>query len=144
MRTKVVTEAAIGHVKYPLRGWSRLAPWAGAVLLLVVAGASSVRAEVAGAVTIDNVGQRIEEAKTKADEEALVAFFKAEAAAQTEGAKKHQAMLKSYAATPGKAGERLREHCQTLIKLYQDQAKVYGEMAAYHEKLAGEMGAGKR
>lgn len=144
MRTKVVTEAAIGRAKYPLHRWSRAVPLAGAALLLVVAGAPSVRAEVAGAVTIDNVGQRIEEAKTKADEEALAAFFKAEAAAQMAGAKKHQAMLKSYAATPGKAGESLRDHCRTLVKLYEDQAKMYEQMAADHEKLAGEMGAGKR
>lgn len=138
-----MTSIAIGRVEGSRRGRLRRVLLAGAALLLAAAGGDRARA-AAGPVTIDNVGQYIDEAKTAADEEALAAFFKGQAALQAEAAKKHEAMLKSYASTPGKAGELLRHHCQTLIKLLQEQGKMYTDMAEDHEKLARELAAGKK
>ncbi len=136
-----MTSSAIGRMASSPRSRWRMVLLAGAALTLS-AGVGRAWA-VVNPVTIDTVGQYIEEAKTAADHEALAAFFKGEVAKQQEKIKQHEAMLKSYAKAPGKAGEEARHHCQTLIKLFQEQAQMYAAMAADHEKMAKELVAKK-
>jgi hypothetical protein len=86
-------------------------------------------------VTAQNVAEKIAAAKTPADQEAIAAYYRSEAAAAAEKVKSHEAMMASYK-TFGKGGPGLADHCKTLIAQYRAAEQDYTKMAAEHEALA--------
>ena len=71
---------------------SRLATLGGLILLFVVLAALPPPAIAAGAVTDDNVAEMNAEAKTKAEHEALAAYFQEKAAKAAKTAEVHEKM----------------------------------------------------
>jgi len=111
-----------------------------AFLLLTALEAPRVMA--AGAVTDDTVAERISSAKTALDHDAIATYYHAQAAEKAKQVKNHEAMLKSYDNVAGVSKELMRNHCQTLISLYNQPQRAFEGLAAEHEKLAKAAGAG--
>jgi len=104
-----------------------------ALLAVIAAFGGTARAQQ---VTEDNLAQKIETAKTAADHEAIAAFYQAKAAASTEEAKRHEAMLASYKKVGGKMYQAWENHCKSLIQSYNKEAKDYEMLAKEHAKMA--------
>jgi hypothetical protein len=87
----------------------------------------------------DNIEQKIRDAKTAADHQAIVAFYEKEAHAAHEKYDRHLGMAKSYGAIPVlKEKAKAVAHCETIAKKFQEIAKEYEAMAAMHKTLAGQ------
>jgi len=81
--------------------------------------------------------QKIESAKTKADYEALAASYEQEAKTAQAKADEHKEMAKAY----GKIGHLVEkhnmvQHCDRLVKNYQDAAKENLALAKLNRELA--------
>ena len=100
--------------------------------LTLVDPARSVAAEITEA----NVSQHIADARTAADHKALAAYFRAEAAAQGERVKMHEAMLASYKKGGGKPYLNMVDHCKALLAESRGLQKDYAKMADLHEEMA--------
>ena len=95
------------------------------------------RAVSAAEVTDANVAEAIAAAKAPQDHEAIAAYFRAQAAAQGEKVKLHEAMLKSWEKTvSGKSLEHMRKHCENLIASFRKMEKEYAAMAEMHADMA--------
>ena len=81
--------------------------------------------------------QKIETAKTRADHEALAAFYEQEAKTAQAKAEEHKEMSKSYSKI-GHLVEKhnILQHCDRLIKNYQDAAKENLALAKLQRELA--------
>ena len=101
---------------------------AGAVALMLGFATVAVSAEI----TADDVVEKVQSAKTAADHEALAAYFRAQAAAATENAKKHEAMTMPS----GGSREVWGNHCKSLVRAFKEQAKDYSALAAEQDALA--------
>ncbi len=110
--------------------------WTSIWLLLIVGGPWRAQAGAVGLVTDDNVAERVAAAKTPQDHEALVAYYRAQAAAKTDQVKRHEAMLKSYDNVAGTSKELMRNHCQMLISSYRQAQRALEGLAQEHENLA--------
>jgi len=86
-------------------------------------------------ITEDNVIQKVGEASTNADHQALATYFRGEAKIKGDRVAKHEAMLKSWATLQGKSQAFMHSHCQNLISSYAAEAKALEELAKEHEKL---------
>ncbi|MCZ7618960.1 MAG: hypothetical protein M5U32_11880 [Myxococcota bacterium] len=77
-------------------------------------------------------------ADTPAEHKALAGHYRAKAEQARGEAETHRSMAKNYAGTlkPGIAAKQKR-HCQQLVDLNDQSAKLYDEMAAAHEEAAG-------
>ena len=112
--------------------------------LLVMTGAAlfatlSVPAMSARADEHDDIVQKIEQAKTPADHEALAAHYTKMAAEAKAQAERHRQMAKTYGAGPsGGKGTwaAFPQHCTNLAKDLDSEAKEYEAMAAAHRELA--------
>ena len=80
------------------------------------------------------VVQRVRDAKTPADEQAIAAFFETEAKAAQQAAKRHSELKAVYAAKPDM--QMMVSHCDMLVKDYQEIAKELEVMAEMHKKMA--------
>ena len=81
--------------------------------------------------------QKIESAKTRADHEALAAFYEQEAKTAQAKVEEHKQMAKAY----GKIGHlvekhNMLQHCDRLVKNYQDAAQENLALAKLHRELA--------
>lgn len=81
--------------------------------------------------------QKIESAKTRADHEALAAFYEQEAKTLQAKAEEHKEMGKSY----GKIGHlkekhNLVQHCDRLVEKYKGAAQDSLALAKLHRELA--------
>ena len=81
--------------------------------------------------------QKIESAKTRADHEALAAFYEQEAKTAQAKVEEHKQMAKAY----GKIGHlvekhNMLQHCDRLVKKYKDVAKENLALAKLHRELA--------
>ena len=81
--------------------------------------------------------QKIESAKTRADHEALAAFYEQEAKTAQAKVEEHKQMAKAY----GKIGHlvekhNMLQHCDRLVKNYQDAAQGNLALAKLHRELA--------
>jgi len=131
------------RVQLQSRRWTRGIIGLSLGLLLIAAGAGRIHAQAAGAITDTNVAQRIADAKTPADYEALAAYYRAQAAAEGDQVKLHEAMAKAYG--PGRKGLlHSKQHCDELVRSSKQQQKVFEEMAAEEEKMAKELSATKK
>jgi hypothetical protein len=82
-----------------------------------------------------NIVQKVRNAKTPADQQAIAAFFAKEAQAAEQKAKEHSQLKDAYAAKPDM--QMMVSHCDMLIKDYQEIAKELTTMAEMHKKMAG-------
>ncbi len=91
--------------------------------------------------THEQVEQRIAAARTRADHQSLAQFFEQEAQESKKRAEKHRTMGKSFAIEGwgrGKAGIQARDHCETLVGLYEKAEQENRSLAALHRQLAAE------
>ncbi len=94
------------------------------------------QAVAADAVTDANVAAAIAAAKTQQDHDAIAAYFRAQAAAEADKVKLHEAMLKSWEKTvSGRSLEVMRRHCNDLIASFRKMQKSYEMMAQQEEKM---------
>ena len=114
-----------------------------ALATILMPGLDGIQAAAAAnAVTAKNLKQKIMSAKTAADHKAIAAYYQAEAAKVKVKITEHQEMLEAYkkagfgtvAKTPNAPGT--IEHCNHLIKNYQDLAESLTMMAQAHEAMA--------
>lgn len=112
-----------------------------AILATLATGViGATQALAADTVTDANVAEAIVAAKTPQDHEAIAAYFRAQAAAQGEKVKLHEAMLKAWEKTvAGRSLENMRKHCNDLIAASRKAQKAYEAMADMH----AHMGMGK-
>jgi hypothetical protein len=82
-----------------------------------------------------NIVQKVRNAKTPADQQAIAAVFAKEAQAAEQKAKQHSQLKAAYAAKPDM--QVMVSHCDMLVKDYQEIAKELGAMAEMHKKMAG-------
>ena len=81
--------------------------------------------------------QKILGAQTKADHEGIAASYDQEAKALQAKAAEHQQMSKAYAKTGYlKEKHNLAQHCDSLVKKYQDAAKENLALAKIHREIA--------
>jgi hypothetical protein len=83
----------------------------------------------------DNIAQKVRDAKTPADQQAIAAVFEKEAQAAQQKAKQHSELKDAYAAKSDM--QMMVSHCDTLVKDYQEIAKELTTMAEMHKKMAG-------
>ena len=80
--------------------------------------------------------QKIRMAHTKADHEAIAAFYAARAKDAREGADMHRDMVKDYAAAGKPEDEAQIPLMKSLAKQYDAMAAKYDALAAHHHKMA--------
>jgi hypothetical protein len=83
----------------------------------------------------ENIAQKVRDAKTPADHQAIAAVFEKEAQAAQQAAKQHSQLKDAYAKKPDM--QMMVSHCDTLVKHYQEIAKDLGAMAEMHKKMGG-------
>jgi hypothetical protein len=88
----------------------------------------------------DNIAQKVRDAKTPADQQAIAAVFEKEAQAAQQKAKEHSQLKDVYAAQPDM--HTMVSHCDMLAKHYQEIATELTAMAEMHKKMAGMGGMG--
>jgi HD-like signal output (HDOD) protein len=85
----------------------------------------------------DNIEQKIRQAKTPADHQALAAWYEKEAQVAQQLASRHFLMREVYAAARAtQQKDRAGEHCAFIAKKYQEMAKEYETLAAVHKTMA--------
>ncbi len=106
-------------------------------IALVVGMALSSCASVATPPTL-SLQQRIEAAHSRADHQALEAYFNSEAAQARAKAEEHRNMILTYLSqvATGRANANMPTHCHMLIESYESMAAQYELMAASHHQLA--------
>jgi hypothetical protein len=81
-----------------------------------------------------SIAQKVREAKTPAEQQAIAAAFEKEAKAAQQKAKQHSQLKDAYAAKPDM--QMMVSHCDELVKHYQEIAKDLEDMAKMHKQLA--------
>jgi hypothetical protein len=110
--------------------------------LMVIATALSLPAGRTAAQPAKSMDAMISGAKTAADHEALAVQYDKDAADAKAKAVEHRKMGEAYkgqpAVTGGKAAgvSAMPQHCDSLAKSYDEQAQMYGGMAAAERELA--------
>jgi hypothetical protein len=82
--------------------------------------------------------QQIESARTRADHEALVKYYNAEAATARTKAAEHRKMATSYQGMigGGRGGGNMVAHCNAIVSSYEGIAMQFDGMAAGHRQMA--------
>jgi hypothetical protein len=109
---------------------------------VILGSSQGYSAAVSDPANAKNLKQKIATAKTAADHKAIAAYYQAEAAKAKAKVTEHQEMLEAYkkagfgtvSKTPNAPGT--IEHCNHLIKNYQDLAESLTMMAKAHEEMA--------
>ena len=114
--------------------FSRLAASAALLACLALNGC----ADTAKSVPTLTLQQKIEAAHTRADHEALVAYYDGEAAAARAKAAEHRDMIKAYQrqVANGHGNANMETHCNSLITGYESMAADYEMLAANHRQMA--------
>jgi hypothetical protein len=114
-----------------------------AVLSLTTLGAASHAGgqETHPKLTSKQVRSLIATAKTPEDHQKLAAYYRDMAAQAKANAAEHERILAAYNQNPSthpaaKAAGGPAEHCRTLIRLYNDEAKEDLAMADQHDQMA--------
>jgi len=81
-----------------------------------------------------SLAQRVRDAKTPAEQQAIAAAFEKEAKAAQQKAKQHSQLKEAYAAKPDM--HMMVAHCDELVKYYQEIAKDLEDMAKMHKQMA--------
>ena len=104
-----------------------------ALALVLVSGPLAARAADAAA---DLEQVLVESATTPAQHAALARYYGDKSAAAAKEAERHRAMGKSYSGAKMVEVARMKEHCEKLSALYDDQAKQFDMLAKEHAALA--------
>ena len=81
-----------------------------------------------------SIAQKVREAKTPAQQQAIAAAFEKEAKAAQQKAKQHSQLKDAYAAKPDM--QMMVSHCDALVKHYQEIAKDLEDVAKMHKQMA--------
>jgi hypothetical protein len=88
----------------------------------------------------DDIEQKIREAKTPADHQALAAFYEKEAQTAQQLANKHLMMRQVYAAAHAmQQHDQAGENCAFVAKKYQEMAKEYETLATIQKMVAEQL-----
>ena len=121
--------------RYTIRiRWTALA----GLFLLLALMALPPTAIAAGTVTDSNLAEKSAEAKTKADHEALAAYFQEKAADAGKTVERHQQMYRAVAAGGLKGQSGMGWHCRNAIRTARNLQEAYEELAAEHLRMASE------
>lgn len=112
----------------------------GLSLLFFTLAVRPLPARGADTVSDANVTQKIEQASTKADYEALAVYFKAEAAEAAEMAALHEKMLAAVKTNSAGRSSRHYVHCRTLIRSAKADEDAYQALADQYAEMAQEAG----
>ena len=106
--------------------------------VLSVGLALSGCADTATSAPTPSLQQRIEAAHTRADHQALAAYYNGEAAAARAKAAEHREMIKAYhkQVAGGHGNANMATHCNSLITGYESIAADYERMATSHRQMA--------
>lgn len=87
------------------------------------------------------IEQRIASAHTRADHEAIAAYYDQQAATARASADKHRRLAAAYTAQPpgGRGGGGMASHCRQLATTYEGAAATYEQMAGEHRQMAASM-----
>ncbi|MBZ5693800.1 MAG: hypothetical protein LAN36_00415 [Acidobacteriia bacterium] len=114
-----------------------------AVMSLATLGTmSQARGDETGSkLTSKQLRSLIASAKTSEDHQKLAAYYRDMAAEAKANAAEHEKILAAYNQNPSthppaKAAGGPAEHCRTLIRLYNDEAKEDLAMADQHDQMA--------
>ncbi len=90
-------------------------------------------------VTDSDVAERIAQAKTKGDHQALATYFSAKAAEAGKTVELHEKMLASIKRwESGKSQAYHDVHCRALVRSARETQAEYKDLADEHARLAGE------
>ena len=117
---------------------TRYAMRAGFAALLFLAVAGMPAPARAAAVTDANLAEMSAKAKTKADHEALAAYFQEKAAEAGKTVELHQQMYRAVAAGGLKGQSGMEWHCRNAIRTARNLQEAYEELAAEHVRMASE------
>src|SRR5262245_48519941 len=112
------------------------------VVLVVIAAALCFPAGRTSAQPGKTMDAMISSAKTAADHEALAAQYDKDAADAKAKASEHLKMGAAYKGQPAVTGGKVAaasgmpEHCEKLVKSFEDQAQMYTAMATAERELA--------
>ena len=115
-----------------LKTKSRIKPTIAIVAVLGMVALVSVPWGVAGEGR--SIAQKVRDAKTPAEQQAIAAAFEKEAQAAQQKAKQHSQLKDAYAAKPDM--QMMVSHCDALVKHYQEIAKDLEDMAKMHKQMA--------
>jgi hypothetical protein len=121
-------------------GKSGIRQWRTVVAVVAVLGLMAVLSLPFGSAQPgDDIEQKIRQAKTPADHQALAAWYEKEAQAAQQLASKHFMMREVYAAARAvQQKDRAGEHCAFIAKLYQEMEE-YETLAAIHGMVAEQL-----
>ncbi len=109
-------------------------------LLLAAASLPTIRAGAQEeVVTEDNLSQKIENAKTPADHEAIAAFYDKEASDAEAKSKFHHSLHKSYQSFKMKPVD-MWNHCDEMGNYFEGAAMQARKLAAAHRAMAKQKG----
>jgi Tfp pilus assembly protein PilX len=97
------------------------------VMVTVLGVVGLVCLPLAGAGEGKSIAQKVRDAKTAADQQAIAAFFAKEAQAAQQRAKQHSELKDAYAAKPNM--QTMVSRCDVLVKHYQEIAEELETMA---------------
>jgi hypothetical protein len=78
----------------------------------------------------------IESASTPQQHAALANYYASKAAAARKEAEEHRAMGKAYGGVKASQAAMMKDHCDKLASLYDDEAKQYDMLASMHRDMA--------
>ena len=111
----------------------------GTILRAMVVVALVLPIRQATAADCGDIEAKIAAAKTAADHEAIAACYDDMAKQAQAKATEHEQMRAAYRKTAGvgaSKGLNMPQHCDSFIKTYKSEAKMYEEMAAAHRQMA--------
>lgn len=116
--------------------FSRFTAYAVLLACLALSGC----ADTAKSVPTMTLQQRIEAAHTRADHEALVAYYGGEATAARAKVAEHREMIKAYQrqVANGHGNANMETHCKSLITGYEAMAADYEMLATHHRQAAAQ------
>ena len=118
-----------------MKTWTQIG--AGVAVLTLIGLTFLPFGTIAAAQQMDHMGQRITEAKTPADHEALAAVYEKEAQAARQKQAEHLQMRDAYAQIQvlrSKTGA--IAHCNDIAKKYEEIAKENEALAKMHQEMA--------
>jgi hypothetical protein len=116
-----------------LRAQRRSTRTVAVIAMLAIVALVSLSLGVAG--ERKTIAQKVRDAKTPADHQAIAAFFEKKAQVARQEAKQDSQLKDAYGAKPDM--QIMVSPCDTLVKHYQDIAKDLADVAEMHKKMAG-------
>ena len=104
-----------------------------AAALALLAGPLSLSAR-AGDESLEQA--LVESATTPQQHAALANYYTAKAAAARKEAESHRSMAKAYGGVKGSQIAAMKEHCEKLATLSDDEAKEFDALASMHKDMA--------